>query len=445
MSENLVITQAELHDAWPVLSPEERRDGFRLLPTAAAEQLFVALDPDDQWELLDEMDAEEQRPWVRLLPPDDMVDLIQHVPREAQREALLALLDESSRRRTTALQRYAEDSAGGLMNPHYYRLDPDMSVEEAVIYLRNQIQEPIHAAQFAYVLDNQQHLLGVVPFRDLIRSAPAQRVSEIMDQRVISVPEQLDQEQVGRLFSQHDLVALPVVDADGQMKGVVTADDILDVLQEEATEDAHKAGGMGVLSRPYLQIPVPTMIRKRVGWLTVLFLGETFTATVMAFFEQELRQAVVLSLFIPLIVSSGGNSGSQASTLIIRAMALGHVRLRDWFRVIRRELSTGLTLGVVLAAIAFVRILAWEAVHQRIEHTPLYGEHYFLVALTVSLSLIGVVLWGCLAGSLLPFVLRALRFDPASVSAPFVATLVDVTGLLIYFGFANIVLRGTLL
>jgi len=445
MPEDAAISQAELHDAWPALSPEERREGFSLLSRPAAERLFAALDPFDQWELLGAMDPQDWRPWVRLLPPDDMVDLIQHVPDETQRQSLLALLDEPSRRRTIALRRYAEDSAGGLMNPHYYRLDPDMSIEEAIAYLRQQIREPIHAAHFAYVLDGQQHLLGVVPFRDLIRSTPEQHVSEIMDRRVISVPEHLDQEKVGHLFARHDLVALPVVDADGRMKGLVTADDILDVLHEEATEDVHKAGGMGVLAKPYLQIPFPTMIRKRVGWLTVLFLGETFTATAMAFFEQELSRAVVLSLFIPLIVSSGGNSGSQASTLIIRAMALGHVRLRDWLRVVRREACSGLALGAVLAAIAFVRILAWETVYQKIKHAPLYGEHYLLVALTVSLSLIGVVMWGCLAGSLLPFLLRALRFDPASASAPFVATLVDVTGLLIYFGLASIVLRGTLL
>jgi magnesium transporter len=298
---------------------------------------------------------------------------------------------------------------------------------------------------YAYVLDNQQRLLGVVPFRELIRVAPHTRVSEVMKTQVVTVPAQMDQEDVSRLFAHYDLFALPVVDAEGHVKGVVTADDILDVMHEEATEDMHKAGGMAALTQPYLQIGIPTMIRKRVGWLAVLFIGETFTATAMAFFEQELAQAVVLALFIPLIVSSGGNSGSQATTLIIRAMALGHVRLRDWLRVIRREALTGLALGAVLAGIALFRILAWEAIYQSVKHAPLYGEHHALVAITVALSLIGVVMWGSVAGCMLPFLLRALRFDPASASAPFVATIVDVTGLVIYLTVASVILRGTLL
>jgi magnesium transporter len=440
-----MLTRTELQDAWPALSPQERLEGFHLLPRSQAEDLFAALDTHDQLELLEATDPSEWRSWVRLLPPDDAVDLIQHAPEEARRRMLLESLDEPTRRQVAALRAYAEDAAGGLMNPHYYRLRPEMTVDEAIAYLRRQIREPIEAVHYAYVLDGQQRLLGIVPFRELIRAAPDKRVSEIMNRQVVTVPEHMDQEDVSRMFARHDLLALPVVDADGRMQGVVTADDILDVMHEEATEDMHKAGGMAALARPYLQIGIPTMIRKRVGWLAVLFIGETFTATAMAFFEQELARAIVLSLFIPLIVSSGGNSGSQASTLIIRAMALGHVRLRDWLRVIRREALTGLSLGSVLAAIALVRIFAWEGVYQGIKHMPLYGAHYVLVAFTVSLSLIGVVMWGCVAGCMLPFLLRALRFDPASASAPFVATLVDVTGLVIYLTVASVILHGTLL
>ena len=439
------LTRAQLHEAWPVLSPRERLEGFGLLGRTDAENLFVSLESHDELELLNEMDVQEQRSWVRLLPPDDAADLVQHAPNNATRERLLGMLDTPMRSLVTALLAYAEDAAGGLMNPRFYRLRPDMSVDEAIAYLRRQIREPIVAVHFAYVLDPQQRLLGVVPFRDLIRAAPDTRVADVMNTRLVTVPENMDQEKISRIFARYDLFALPVLDAQGRMKGVITADDILDVVNAEHTEDIHKLGGMAALAEPYLQIGPFAMVRKRVGWLAVLFIGETFTATAMAFFEQELARAVVLSLFIPLIVSSGGNSGSQASTLIVRAMALGHVRLRDWFRVARREVMTGLALGGVLAAIALVRILAWEYVYRTVRHTALYGEHYVLVAVTVAVSLVGVVLWGNLAGCMLPFVLRAMRLDPASASAPFVATLVDVFGLVIYLTAASLVLHGTLL
>ena len=440
-----LLTRAELQEAWPALSSEERIEGFRLLERAEQESLFFTLGSREQLELLEAAEPESRRDWVRRLPPDDAVDLIQEAPDDTQRNALLEFLDEATRRHVTVLRAYAEDAAGGLMNPRYYRLRPEMTVDEAIAYLRQQIAEPNEPVHYAYVLDGRQRLLGVVPFRDLIRARPERRVADIMNSHVVSLPEHMDQEEVGRRFAQHDLFVLPVVDAEGRMKGIVTADDVLDVVHEEATEDIHKAAGVGVLTDPYLQIGIPTLIRKRVGWLAALFIGETFTATAMAFFEHELARAVVLSLFIPLIVSSGGNAGSQASTLIIRAMALGQVRLRDWFHVIRRELLTGLALGLVLATIGLVRIFAWEAVYQKLKHAPLYGEHYVLVALTVSFSLVGVVLWGSVAGCMLPFLLRAFRLDPASASAPFVATLVDVTGLVIYLTVANVMLHGTLL
>jgi magnesium transporter len=258
----------------------------------------------------------------------------------------------------------------------------------------------------------------------------------------ITIPEQMNQETVSRQFVHNHLAALPVVDAQGRMKGIVTVDDVVDVVQEMATEDMQKVGGVGgaaVLDGPFLQIATRRMIQKRVGWLSALFLGEMLTASAMGHFEKEIARAVVLALFVPLIISSGGNSGSQATTLVIRAMALGQVRLRDWWRVIRREFSTGLGLGLVLAAIGFIRIVVWESIF----HT--YGAHYLGVAATVAVSLVGVVLWGSIAGSMLPFVLRRLGLDPASASAPFVATLVDVSGLMIYFSVAALLLKGTLL
>jgi magnesium transporter len=440
-----MLTRAELHEAWPVLSARERLEGFALLGRADAEDLFVSLDPHDQLELLGQMDVQEQRLWVRLLDPDDAADLVQHATDVVTRNRLLGMLDRPMHSHVKALLAYAEDAAGGLMNPHFYRLRPDMSVDEAIAYLRRQIREPIEAVHFAYVLDPRQRLLGIVPFRDLICATPDKQVVDVMNTRVVTVPEDMDQEEISHIFARHDLFALPVLDTEGRMKGVITADDILDVVNAEDTEDIHKLGGMGALAKPYLQIGPFTMVLKRVGWLAVLFIGESFTATAMVFFEQELARAVVLSLFIPLIVSSGGNSGAQASTLIIRAMALGHVRLRDWFRVARREVITGFALGAILAAIALVRILAWEFVYRAAQHAPLYGEHYVLVAVAVAASLVGVVMWGSLAGCMLPFVLRTLRLDPASASAPFVATLVDVSGLIIYLTVASILLHGTLL
>jgi magnesium transporter len=244
---------------------------------------------------------------------------------------------------------------------------------------------------------------------------------------------------VSQLFAEHDFLAMPVVDQSGRVKGIVTVDDIVDVVREEATEDIQKLSGMQALEVPYLESGFWHMVRKRAGWLSILFVGEMLTASAMGYFEHEIARAVVLALFVPLIISSGGNSGSQASTLVVRAMALGELRLRDWWRVVRRELAAGLALGTVLATIGFTRIVAWE----RVFH--LYGEHWLLIATTVGASLIGVVTFGTIAGSMLPLALRRLGFDPASASAPFVATLVDVTGLVIYFSVASFVLRGTVL
>ncbi len=375
---------------------------------------------------------------MRLLAPDDAADFIQAVPAD-KREPMLSLLDDPTRREVTALLAYAEDNAGGLMNPRFFRLRADVTVDEAVSYLRRQMREKPRSIYYAYVLDNDQRLLGVVSLRELFTAAPTARIRDIMRTPVVTIPDQMNQEAVSRQFGLNRLAALPVVDGEGRMKGVVTVDDVVDVVQEEATEDMQKVGGVAALDAPYLQIRLPQMLRKRVGWLSVLFVGEMLTASAMGYFEKEIARAVVLALFVPLIISSGGNSGSQATTLIIRAMALGEVRLRDWWRVIRREFLAGLALGMVLAVLGFVRIVAWQAVF----HT--YGEHYVGVATTVALSLVGVVLWGTLAGSMLPFILRALRFDPASASAPFVATLVDVSGLVIYFTMAALILRGSLL
>ena len=432
------ISIADLADSWPILSTEERLEGFRLVDRDAAEEFFTSLRALDQADLLQAMTPAEARHLLRQLAPDDAADVLQAVPPE-KRAAFLDLLDESARREVTALLAYAEDDAGGLMSPRYARLRPELRVDEAIAYLRIQARERLETIYYVYVLDSEQHLLGVVSFRELFAAAPDKSVADVMQPVAVAAREDMDQEELSRLFRQYGYLAIPVVDPENRMRGIVTIDDIVDVVEEEATEDIQKLGGMEALDAPYLQIAFPRMVRKRAGWLAALFLGEMLTATAMAYFEDEIARAVVLALFVPLIISSGGNSGSQATTLVIRAMALGEVKLRDWWRVIRRELAAGVALGSVLGTIGFLRIVLWQAV------TPTYGEHYRLVALTVFSSLIGVVTFGTVAGSLLPFVLRRLGFDPASASAPFVATLVDVTGLLIYFTTARLFLRGALL
>ena len=432
------LSIADLAEAWSLLVPSDRLESFRALERPEAEDFFLSLSARDQAELIQALPPAERRSWIRLLAPDDAADVIQELPAE-EREALMALLDEPTRADVSALLAYAEDDAGGLMNPRYARLRPDMSVDEAITYLRRHAADRAETLTYAYVLSPENRLLGVVSYRDLITAKPDHTIESIMRTDLVTVPEALDQEELARLFATYRLMAFPVVDADGRMKGIVTLDDIVDVVREEATEDIQKIGGTAVLDAPYLRVGIGEMIKKRAGWLAFLFLGETLTATAMGYYQDEIAHAVVLALFVPLVISSGGNSGSQATTIVIRAMALGEVKLRDWWHVMRREILSGLGLGTILASIGIVRILVWEAAF----HT--YGPHHVILALCVAASLVGVVLWGTLVGSMLPFILRRLGLDPATASAPFVATLVDVTGLMIYFTVAKILLTGTFL
>jgi magnesium transporter len=432
------VTADELLHLWPILDAEEQVEGFRQLDRREAEPFFLSRTAAAQATLLLGLPRDEQRGWIRLLAPDDAADVLQELAME-RRSELLELLDVPTRHEVQALLAYAEDEAGGLMNPRYARVRPDMRVDEALRYLRRQARERSETVYYAYVIGPDERLLGVLSFKELLLAPDDRRVEDVMRREIVTVSENLDQEEIARLIARHDLLALPVVDADGRMRGIVTVDDVVDVLNEEATEDIQKLGGMEALDLPYWRTAFPALVRKRAGWLTVLFLGEMLTATAMARYEEEIAQAVVLALFVPLIISSGGNSGSQASTLIVRAMALGEVRLGHVLRVLRRELASGLVLGAILASIGVARILAWEGLFGT------YGEHAGLIAITVGLSLVGVVTLGTLAGSMLPFALRLMRLDPASASAPFVATLVDVSGLVIYFSVAHVVLRGTLL
>jgi magnesium transporter len=432
------LNPTDLRTIWRILTPEERVEAFHLLGREDAEEFFLGLSAADLASLMRALPRTERRSWMRLLAPDDAADLVQFVPDE-ERNELLGLLDDPTRKEVTALLAYKQDAAGGLMNPRYARLRPEMTVDEAIGYLRRQARTNLEIISYLYVIDDQQRLLGVVSFRELFASPPERTVREVMRKDLITVRDDQDQEEVSKVFTANDLIAIPVVDSDGHMKGIVTFDDIVGVVQEEATEDIQKLGGMEALEAPYLEIAFNRMFRRRAGWLSALFIGEMLTATAMAFFEDEIARAVVLALFVPLIISSGGNSGSQASTLVVRAMALGEVTLADWWRVVRREFASGLALGSLLGSIGFLRIVIWQMV------SPLYGPHYLRVAFTVASSLVGVVLFGSLAGSLLPFLFRRLGVDPASASAPFVATLVDVSGLVIYFTIANLILGGTLL
>lgn len=427
-----------LTDTWSTLSANERRERFAHLPRTEAEELFLNLKAHDQAELIAEASPLEKRSWVRMLAPDDAADLIQEMGLE-NKDEILTLLDPQTRREVAALLAYAEDNAGGLMSSRFVRLRPDMTVDEAISYLRIQSKTHVETIYYCYVLDNEQKLLGVVSLRQLFSAPINTKIHQIMKEDMVKVPVDLDQEQIGRIFSQNELTAIPVIDEFGHMKGIVTFDDVATAIQEEATEDIHKLGAVETLDAPYLQISLFEMIKKRAGWLLILFLGEMFTATAMGYYQYEIDKAVVLALFIPLIISSGGNSGSQATTLIIRAMALGEVRVVDWLRVLWRELVTGLALGSILGLIGMTRILLWPT------RQTLYGEHYVLVAMTVATSLVGIVLWGSITGSMLPFLLRKFKLDPASASAPAVATIVDVTGLVIYFSVASLFLKGILL
>jgi magnesium transporter len=359
---------------------------------------------------------------------------------DQHRQALLALLDDPTRKEVLALLAYAEDEAGGLMSTRYARLRPNMTADEALLYLRRQARAKLETIYVAYVVDADNRLLGVVSFRDLFAAEPKTVVSEIMETDVVRVTPDMDQETVSRLFAEQDLNVIPVVGLDGRMQGIVTVDDIVDVVQEEATEDIQKFGGMAALELPYLQSSRREMIRKRVVWLIVLLFGSMLTATALERFQNQIDTAPLLALFLPMIVSTGGNSGSQASTLVIRAMALGEVRAADWWLILRREVVTGLALGAVLGVLALIRVALWGTLGW-----GGYGEHFLMLSVVAGLSVIGCVLAGTLAGAMLPFVLRKFGQDPASASAPFVATLVDVSGILIYFAFANLILTGILL
>jgi magnesium transporter len=362
---------------------------------------------------------------------------LEELPATVTRE-LLALLTPKERAIAVTLLGYPEHSVGRLMTPDYVSVGEHWTVQQVLDHVRTHGQDS-ETLNVIYVVDPQGVLIDDVRIREFLLNDPTRQVSDLMDRRFVALKATDDQQVAVAVFRQHDRSALPVTDTAGVLIGIVTIDDVLDVAETEATRDIQRIGGSEALNEPYMEIGFLKMVQKRAGWLTVLFLGEMLTATAMGFFEHEISKVLVLALFVPLIISSGGNSGSQASTLVIRALALGEVTLDDWWKVMRREIMAGLSLGTILAVVGFLRITVWSV------FSDIYGEHWLLFAFTVAFALIGVVLWGTLIGALLPLLIRRLGFDPATSSAPFVATLVDVTGLVIYFSVALVVLRGTLL
>jgi len=403
-----------------------------------AASVFKILDLSAQKHIIRELPPYKTAELLNVLSPDDRTDFLEELPSNAVRE-LIKLLDPEERKTTLSLLGYPEDSIGRLMTPDYVYVYPQNSVEEVFATIRKHGKDS-ETINVIYVINEKGELLDDIRIRDFILSQPDKKVADLMDNRVTSLNAYEDQEKASEIFKKENRVALPVVSQSNKLLGIVTIDDMLWVAEEEFSEDMQKMGGTEALEQPYLEIPLFKLFQKRIVWLIVLFLGEMLTATAMGYFQDEIAKAVVLALFVPLIISSGGNSGSQASTLIIQAMAVGEIKIGDWWRVLRREILSGLLLGTALGLIGFLRVVLWSQIFPDV-----YGVHYIEIGFVVGISLIGVVLWGTLSGSMLPIVLKRLGADPAVSSAPFVATLVDVTGLVIYFFTAFLFLKGLLL
>jgi magnesium transporter len=410
---------------------------FRALPRALQAVVFGSLEPHHQESLLQQLTDQETRQVLAEMAPDERTAFLEELPAEVTRR-LMEMLSPEDLKEARQLLGYPEESVGRLMTPDYVSVRPDWTLAQALDEVRR-VGRDSETISRVYVTDDRGRLLDDLRLRQIILGDPGARVWDLMNRDFPSLSAFDDREQAVREMQRIGLFALPVVDSDGVMLGIVTADDVLEVAQEEATEDIQKLGGQEALEEPYLQTGFWTMIRKRGGWLALLFVGEMLTASAMAAYEHQIASAVVLALFVPLIISSGGNSGSQASTLVIRALSLGELKLGDWWRVVRREVAMGLTLGLALAALGVGRIILWH------DMFGAYGDGYIGLAIAVGVSILGVVAWGTLSGSTLPFLLRRVGFDPAHASAPLVATLVDVSGLVIYFTIAGIVLAAGLL
>jgi magnesium transporter len=408
------------------LSIHRAASTFKILDLPTQKRVMRDLPPSKIAELLNEMS------------PDDRTDFLEGLPSSIVRE-LIKLLNPEERKVTLSLFGYPENSVGRLMTPDYIYVSENDTVGEVLDYIRRNGKNS-ETIDVIYVINEKGELIDDIRIREFILNTPDKKVSEIMDRRMISLNAYQDQEEAYKAFKMNNRVALPVVSNSNKLLGIVTVDDVLWVATEEFSEDIQKIGGAEALDEPYLEIGFVKLIKKRVGWLIILFLSEMLTTTAMQYFNVELGKALVLGIFIPLTISAGGNSGSQASTLIIRAMALGEITLRDWWRILRREILSGLTLGIILGCVGFLRVGLWQVLH-----IYNYGPYYILIATTIMCSLVGIVLWGSVIGSMLPIVLKKFKLDPATSSAPFVATLVDVTGIVIYFSMAYLLLNGTVI
>lgn len=419
------------------LTSVEQAIVIRVLPRKIAAATFEFLNRPEQERLLKAMGQEQVAAILNDMAPDDRTGLLEESPAAVTKQ-LLTLLSPEEHRVALSLLGYPKGSIGRLMSPHFVAIKQTWSVQQVLDYVREHGQDS-ETLTVLYVVDDEGLLIDDIRVREFLLAPPGKLVSDIMDHRFVTLTATDSERAAISVFLKEDRKALPVTDTTGVLIGIVTIDDVLKVAEAEATREIQKIGGSEALDEPYMSITFWRMVKKRAGWLVILFLGEMLTATAMGFFQGEIEKAVVLALFVPLIISSGGNSGSQATTLVIRALALGEVALKDWWRVMRREVFAGLALGSILGTIGFLRIAGWS------QFSTIYGPHWLLVGLTVGVSLIGIVMWGTLAGSMLPFILRRARLDPATSSAPFVATLVDVTGLVIYFSVGYVFLKGTLL
>ncbi len=428
---------ADIADLIVDLSAQEQVIIFRLLSNELAADTFEHLEVETQKVLLKAMAKSEVAAILNEMSPDDRTALLEELPSAAAKQ-LIQLLSTEERKIAQTLLGYPENSIGRLMTPDYIAVRPEWTIEETLKFIRENAEDK-ETLNIVYVIDERGKLLDDIKLKDFILAEPNEKVTDIMDGNFIVLNVHDDQEDAVEVFKKYDRIALPVVDKFNVLIGIVTVDDVLDVAEEEATEDIHKLAAVEAFEEPYPTISVFSMVKKRAVWLTVLFFGQTLTAFAMGHFEEELSRAIVLSMFIPLIISSGGNSGSQASTLVIRAMALGEVDLADWWKIIKREVLSGLSLGLILGTIGFFQVLFLS------QFISALDKYIVLIGLTVGFSLVGIVLWGTLLGSMLPFILKSFGVDPATSSTPLVATMVDVTGLVIYFTLALIILSGSLL
>jgi len=410
---------------------------FRFLPKNLTSTVFDFLEVESQKNILLSMGKKEVAAIINELSPDDRTSLFEELPHSVVKNMLL-LLTKDEREIAKSLLGYPEDSVGRLMSPEYVSVTDEMTIEEVLDKIRKYGSDS-ETLDVIYVIDDDGKLVDDINIREILLSSPKKKVGKLMDRKFAYLNATDDQEIAVESFKKYECYALPVIDNDGFLIGIVTIDDILYVAEEETTEDIHKIGGVEALDDSYMNTSLFELVKKRASWLVILFLGEMLTASAMAFYEKEIAKAVVLALFVPLIISSGGNSGSQATSLIIRGLALNEFGFRDWWKIMKREIISGFLLGLILGIIGFVRISVWQF------FSGIYGNYWINVATVVMFSLIGVVMWGTLSGSMLPLLLKRLKLDPATSSAPFVATLVDVTGLVIYFTIAHLLLNGKLL